>query len=73
MTITGTSPMSNINSKLKINHFIPQQIVDESTALSSKPFWCMYLCFKKDLTNNPCLDLLVNLPRTLLKNFGYGD
>ena len=38
-----------INSTLKIKHFIAKQIVDTSTALSSKQCLCIHLRFKKIL------------------------
>ena len=38
-----------INSTLKIKHFIAKQIVDTSTALSSKQCLCIHLSFKKIL------------------------
>ena len=31
----------------KIRHFMPKQIIDKSTAFSSRKFLCMHLCFKK--------------------------
>ena len=40
----------NINFALKIKHFILQQIVDKSTALSDEQLLCMHRCFKKVIT-----------------------
>ena len=43
-------PHDNINFMQKMKHFIPQQIVGKSTALSNKQFLSMHLRFKKVIT-----------------------
>ena len=50
MSLTREFPHDNIYCEPKIKTFIPQQIVDKSTALSNKQFLCMHLCFKIDIT-----------------------